>query len=108
MCSIIQDLVLLANIKQGLGQTLLLIISLHCAVFTLAKFRAIMPATATQDSHHCTCLGPLGRRDTDRIISICIVSPRVAKISKEGDLTMRDCNTFSRINFSNVNELLST
>jgi hypothetical protein len=29
-----------------------------------------MPATATRDNHHCTCLAPLGRHDTDRIISI--------------------------------------
>ncbi len=43
-------------------------------MFSLAKVRAItpeiMPVTATSDSHYCTCLGPLGRRDTDRIISI--------------------------------------
>ncbi len=30
------------------------------AVFTLAKFSAIMPATVTRDSHHCSCLGHLG------------------------------------------------
>ncbi len=29
-----------------------------------------MPATATWDSHYCTCLGHLGHCDRDRIISI--------------------------------------
>jgi hypothetical protein len=40
------------------------------AVFTLAKFIAIMLATATSDTHHCSCLGHFGRRKTDRIVSI--------------------------------------
>jgi hypothetical protein len=43
-------------------------------VFTLAKFRAI--TTATCDSHYCTCLGYLGQRDMDMIISIYVVLPR--------------------------------
>ncbi len=29
----------------------------------------------------CTCLGHLGRRNTDRIISMCVPSPKVAKAS---------------------------
>ncbi len=29
-------------------------------------------------SHHCTCLGHLGQRDTDRIISIYVMPPRQA------------------------------
>jgi hypothetical protein len=37
--------------------------------------------TATLDHHKCTCLGHLGRRDTDRIISIWVASPKVAKAS---------------------------
>jgi hypothetical protein len=45
-------------------------------VFTLAKFRAITTATATCDSHYCTCLGYLGQRDMDMIISIYVVLPR--------------------------------
>jgi hypothetical protein len=45
------------------------------------SFRAIIPATATCDSHHCTCLGHLGRHDTDRIISIFFALPKVAKVS---------------------------
>ncbi len=32
--------------------------------------KAIMLATATCDTHYCTCLGHLGRCDRDRIISI--------------------------------------
>ncbi len=40
------------------------------AVFTLAKLSTIMPVTATRDSHHCSCLGHLGQRDTDRIVYI--------------------------------------
>ncbi len=39
------------------------------AVFTLAKFSKIMPATATSNSHHCSCLGHLGRCDTNGIVS---------------------------------------
>jgi hypothetical protein len=38
-----------------------------------------MPATATDDSHYCTCLGHLGRYDTDRIVSIYVMLPKVAK-----------------------------
>jgi hypothetical protein len=37
-----------------------------------------MSATAIRD---CTCLGHLGRQDTDRIISIFVASPRVARVS---------------------------
>jgi hypothetical protein len=31
-----------------------------------------MPSTVTRDSHYCTCLGHLGRLDTDRIMSIAL------------------------------------
>jgi hypothetical protein len=37
------------------------------AVFTLAEFIARTLATATSDTHHCTCIE---LRDTDRIVSI--------------------------------------
>ncbi len=30
----------------------------------------IMPVTTTSNIHHCSCLGHLGLRDTDRIVSI--------------------------------------
>jgi hypothetical protein len=39
-------------------------------VYIGVEFKAITPATVTGDSHYCTCLGHLGRRDTDRIVSI--------------------------------------
>jgi hypothetical protein len=38
-------------------------------VFTLVKFITIMLATTTSNTHHCSCLGHLGRCDTDRIVS---------------------------------------
>ncbi len=37
--------------------------------------------TATPDSHYCACLGHLGQHDTDRIISISAMPPKVAKSS---------------------------
>jgi hypothetical protein len=39
-------------------------------VYIGVVLKAIMLATATCDSHYCTCLGHLGRCDRDRIISI--------------------------------------
>jgi hypothetical protein len=36
----------------------------------MAKFIAIMPVIVTSDTHHCSCLGQLGRHVTDRIVSI--------------------------------------
>ncbi len=40
-----------------------------------------MSATAACDNHNCTCLGHLGRHKIDRIIFICVMSPKVAKAS---------------------------
>jgi hypothetical protein len=40
---------------------------------------AKMTATAAPDCHNCTCLCHLGWHDTDRNISICAASPKVAK-----------------------------
>ncbi len=37
-----------------------------------------MQATVIRDSNYCTCLGHLGRRDTDRIISIVLSHVAVA------------------------------
>ncbi len=62
---------------------------------------AITPLTATRDSHHCTCLGNLGRCDTDRIISI-------------GQIKYIWCNIVGIIihnialNFGNVNDPLES
>ncbi len=41
-------------------------------------------ATAIRNSHCCTRPGHLGQHDTNRIISIYIVPPKVAKARKEG------------------------
>ncbi len=51
-------------------------------VYIGAVFEVITPATATYDSHYCTCLGHLGHCDRDRIISIYVALPKVAKASK--------------------------
>jgi len=59
--------------------------------FDWRSFSSIMPAIVTQDSHYWTCLGLLGWRDMDRIISICVVSPKVAKASKEGYMKVISC-----------------
>ncbi len=42
------------------------------------SFSTIMPATTSHDSHDCTCLGHLGWRDTDGIISILLSRVAVA------------------------------
>ncbi len=47
-----------------------------------AMLRTIMSTTPTSDSHHCTCHGHLGKCDTDRIVSIYVAMPKVAKASK--------------------------
>jgi hypothetical protein len=52
-------------------------------------FKAKMPATVTRACHYCTCLGHLGWCNTDRTISICIASPKVAKVSKGGNIGSR-------------------
>ncbi len=44
-------------------------------------FKVIMLATATRDSHYFTCLGHLGWHDRDRILSISVELPKVAKAS---------------------------
>jgi len=50
--------------------------------------------TATRDSHYCTCLGQIGRHDTDRIISI--------------DQGKWLSLTFLHTNFASVHEPLGT
>ncbi len=44
-------------------------------------FKVKMSVTVTHCSHYCTCLGHLGRHDTNRIISIYVVLPKVGKAS---------------------------
>jgi hypothetical protein len=48
------------------------------AMFTLAKFIVIMLATVTSDTYHSSCLGHLGWRNIDRIVSISCLLPKVA------------------------------
>ncbi len=51
--------------------------------FTLATFVSdTIGDSDTQQSRDFNCLGHLGRRDTDRIISIDVMPPKVAKASK--------------------------
>ncbi len=50
---------------------------------------AKLSATATRDTHYCTCLGHLGQHNINRNDPICITSPKVAKASKEGDAISR-------------------
>jgi hypothetical protein len=46
-----------------------------------------MPATTTRDSNSCTCLGRrLGWHDRDINDPICVLLPKEAKASKEGDI----------------------
>jgi hypothetical protein len=44
--------------------------------------KATLSATATRNSHYCTCLGHLWGRNTDGIISVYVTMPKVAKASK--------------------------
>jgi hypothetical protein len=43
---------------------------LYMFIYIGIVFKAIMPATATGDSHYCTCLGHFEHCNRDRIISI--------------------------------------
>ncbi len=67
---------------------------------------AITPAPATSIF---TCLGHLGWRDTDRIVSIYVMLPKVAKASTVGTVTWQYHVTPLTVlptNFANVNNLL--
>jgi hypothetical protein len=50
-------------------------------VYIGVVFKVITLATATHDSHYCTFLGHLGCCNRDRIISISVALPKVAKSS---------------------------
>jgi hypothetical protein len=45
------------------------------------KLSMIMPATATRNSHYCTCIDHLGRCNINRNDPICVMLPLVAKVS---------------------------
>jgi hypothetical protein len=53
-----------------------------------------------------TCLGNLGKCDTNRLIYICVVSPKVAKGSKSGINAVSNRRCFWPKNFANVNTAL--
>ncbi len=76
-------------------------------MFTLVEFIAIMPGTVTSDTLHCTCIGHLGLRDTDRIVSIscCIAQGGKGKnILCHFIVYVCRCNRcFCQNNIANVN-----
>jgi hypothetical protein len=51
-------------------------------VYIGVVFKVITLATATRESHYCTCLGHIGHCNRDKIISIYVAPPKVAKASK--------------------------
>ncbi len=55
---------------------------------------------------YCTCLGHLGWRDTDRIVSIFVVLPKVAKASTSAPLSSVIVTSISVPTFANVNTAL--
>ncbi len=63
-------------------------------IFTLAKFHH---ENVKDSDRLCTSLGHLGWRNTDRIISICVASTRVAKantplVAVAGIITLKFAN----------------
>ncbi len=79
-------------------------------MFTLAKFIAIILATVTSDTHHCSCLGHLGWCDTDRIVSISCYAAQGGQgkycCATRGDCRMLMSLTASLTNVANVNDPL--
>ncbi len=73
--------------------------ALLSSVYIGNVFKVIMPATATRDSHFCTCLGHLGWHDTDRITSILCCTD-------QGECQALMLLTVSLTNFTNVNNPL--
>ncbi len=64
-----------------------------------------MPATATSDTHHCSCLGHLGRYDPGRIVSIACHAAQ----GGQGNNILCHCRqSFCQNNITNVNDLLPT
>jgi hypothetical protein len=45
------------------------------------QLRKLHNNAGDSDNHHCTCHGHFGRCDTDRIVSIYVTTPKVAKAS---------------------------
>ncbi len=63
-----------------------------------------MLATVTSDSHYCTCLGQLGWRDTDRIISILCCAAQGGQGKYSGDCRVTLSPMASLTIFANVND----
>jgi hypothetical protein len=57
--------------------------------------------TATCSNHCCTCLGHLGQHNTDRIISIYVVLPKVTKEARK-QRRQYHITIMPVINFTNV------
>ncbi len=74
-------------------------------VYIVDVFKAIMPTVTIvlRCQCYCTCLGHLGRRDRDRIISISVASPRVAKTSTRVSLTRVVVAGIIALTLANVN-----
>ncbi len=80
-----------------------LFVVVYYAVFPLAKVSEIMPVTMTCD---CTCLGHLGRRDTDRITSILCHAAQGGQGMYNSDCHMSLSPTVLLTNFTNVSDPL--
>jgi len=70
--------------------------------FTLAKFLQKKSWIQNKNSAHPTCLGHLGWCVRNRIISVCVMSPKVVKTSRGGPILLP--LTFLLTNFPNVNQ----
>jgi hypothetical protein len=83
--------------KPPLSRSSPLLMGAYYPLCSCTLFRNLWPNLPKKDCLHwrclltkpsvtvtldCTCLGHLGRRDTDRIISIYVMLPKVAKASK--------------------------
>jgi hypothetical protein len=73
--------------------------------FTLAKF---LEKPLVILCHCLTCLGHLGRHDTDRIISTFVALPKVVKASTSVPLLRVIVASISALTFANVNIALQT
>jgi hypothetical protein len=83
----------LLNTKSGLSRTtkrdqnitlaIVTLVTLHFAtkiqLMACLYWRCLFVKPLATMTRDCTCLGNLGQHDTDRIISIWIVSPKVPK-----------------------------
>jgi hypothetical protein len=73
------------------------LVALSCItpVMDHLHWRSLLAKSLAISRHGLTCLGHLGRYDTDRIISIYDAPPKVAKESKESVITQAILLAFS-------------